>query len=98
MEELLKKNVKDYFQKKQKNQEITISLNEWVHMFHKELFIQKALFNLGLISKDGGGHEMPEWDQDLELETLKQQTECDERIERIKNGLEHIEQVNNDEL
>lgn len=40
---------------------------------------------------------MAEWDEDLELETVKQMADFDERIERIKNGLEHVELVNNDE-
>lgn len=60
-------------------------------MFKSELMIHKALYNLGLISKHGGGEEMSEWDEELEEEGKKQSADFDERIERIKNGIEHNE-------
>lgn len=40
---------------------------------------------------------MPEWDEELEEEQKKQSADYDERIERIKNGIEHNEGAKEDE-
>ena len=69
-----------------------LNLEEFIAMFKTEMEIMKALFCLGLISKHGGGNEMPEWDEQLEEEALKSKLEFNERIERIKNGIEHADQ------
>lgn len=60
------------------------------------------LHNYGLISKEdlrpdfGGSEDMPEADSDLENEIFKALEERDERIEKIKNGIEHTEVYEDD--
>lgn len=60
----------------------------------KDLEILKMLTSYGLISKEdlrpdfGGSQEIPEADSDLEEEINKALADRDERIERIKNGIE----------
>ena len=38
---------------------------EWENFFINEINVIKTMFQFGLISKQGGGSEMPEWDQNL---------------------------------
>lgn len=55
----------------------------------------RILTSYGLISKEdlrpdfGGSEDIPEADSDLEDEIGKSEIDRDERIERIKNGIEH---------
>lgn len=55
----------------------------------------RILISYGLISKEdlrpdfGGSEDIPEADSDLEDEIGKSEIDRDERIERIKNGIEH---------
>ena len=61
----------------------------------KDPDIIKMLTSYGLISKEdlradfGGSSEIPEADSDLEEELYKMNADRDDRIERIKNGIEH---------
>ena len=61
----------------------------------KDPEILKMLTSYGLISKEdlrsdfGGSSEVPEADSDLEEELDKMNADRDDRIERIKNGIEH---------
>lgn len=55
----------------------------------------RILTSYGLISKEdlrsdfGGSDDLPDADSDLEDEIGKSDVDRDERIERIKNGIEH---------
>lgn len=89
---------KDMLSKYDTNKDGSISLKEFQSMITKDAEILKILFAYGLISKEdirpdfgGGVDEMPECDSDLENEMLKGEFDRDDRIERIKNGIEHTE-------
>jgi microtubule-associated protein-like 6 len=79
------------------NKDGAISLSEFQSFVSKDSDILKLLYSYGLISREdlradfGGSEDMPECDSDLEQETQKARFERDERIERIKNGIEHTE-------
>ena len=57
---------------------------EFVDMFKQEKLISKMLYNFGLISRQGGGEEIPEFDPNLDEEVLKEKDITDERIQAIK--------------
>jgi len=63
-------------------------LTEWRKLFLEDMTVIKMLYNYGLISRYGGGEEIPEYDNDLDEELRKADEGKDERIERIKNGIE----------
>ena len=59
-------------------------MNEWKRLFLEDMTVIKMLYSFGLISRYGGGEEIPEWDPDLDEELRKADESKDERIERIK--------------
>ena len=72
-------------------------MREFNSFISKDPEILKMLYNYGLISKEdlrpdfGTGEDMPDADSDLENEIMKANQDRDERVERIKNGIEHNE-------
>jgi len=63
-------------------------LTEWRKLFLEDMTVIKMLYYYGLISRYGGGEEIPEYDDHLDEELRKANEGKDERIERIKNGIE----------
>lgn len=70
-------------------------MQEFQSFVSKDLDILRILTSYGLVSKEdlridfGGNEELPEADSDLEDEVQKVNVDRDDRIERIKNGIEH---------
>jgi len=61
-----------------------LNLDEWKRLFLEDITVIKMLYLFGLISRYGGGEQIPEWDIDLDEELRKANEGKDERIERIK--------------
>ncbi|EGR31702.1 hypothetical protein IMG5_103460 [Ichthyophthirius multifiliis] len=78
------------------NNDKSISLHEFQSFISKDLDILKLLLSYGLISKEdlrpdyGGNTDVPETDSDLENEQNKASIDRDERVEMIKEGIEHV--------
>lgn len=87
----------DIFKKYDKNKDGSISLSEFQSFVSKDPDIVKLVYNYGLISVEdlridfgpGGADGMPDCDSDIENEVNKATNDFDERIENIKNGIEH---------
>lgn len=95
--QLAEMKTKEILQKYDVNKDGTIQLNEFQSFVSKDSDIIRTLQSYGLMSKEdlrtdfGGGtdQDIPEADSDLEEEIGKADIDRDERIERIKNGIEH---------
>lgn len=85
----------DILNKYDTNKDGSISLREFQSFITKDKNILRVLSSYGLISKEdlridyGGSEEIPEPDSDLDEEVEKAVADRDDRIERIKNGIEH---------
>ncbi|EAR94225.2 HELP domain protein (macronuclear) [Tetrahymena thermophila SB210] len=86
---------KEILSKYDTNKDGSISLKEFQSFVSKDSDILRVLTSYGLISKEdlrhdfGGSDDLPDADSDLEEEIGKANVDRDDRIERIKNGIEH---------
>ena len=90
------KKTSEILQKYDTNKDGEISLKEFQSFVSKDPEILRYLYNYGVICKDdlrpdfgGSQGEIPDADSDLENEINKNNDFRDERIERIKSGIEH---------
>jgi microtubule-associated protein-like 6 len=69
-----------------------LEYEEYYKMMTKDPDVLSVLFNLGLVNKDEMTIEETNYndiDSDIEIEMERRLLPRDERVERIKNGIEH---------
>lgn len=71
-----------------------LSIDEWETMLQRDPDFKQYMYRMGFMTKSEMGYEDDNYDDcdsDLEAELDRKNMDRDERIEKIKNGIEHNE-------
>lgn len=71
-----------------------LSISEWAQMLQRDPDLQQYMYRMGFMTKQEMGYDEDNYDDcdsDLEIELDRKNMDRDERIEKIKNGIEHNE-------